>query len=193
MQRFGGTAQRSLMQSIIAIFLAMSLVSACNNYRGEPRFKEAFVFDFESDTDLDWLSWQCHQMYSLSDSHATHGAKSLKLEHFPSAYPGLRILLAHGLFKDKNAIVWDTFNPGKDTLTLHVRIDDRRNSPQYADRYNTSLQVYPGANSYRLNFADMITPGTRRILERERISAIYLFLHQPEQRVVLYYDLITTL
>jgi hypothetical protein len=132
-------------------------------------------------------------MYTISDSFATHGRKSLKLDHFPSDYPGLRILPEEGMFENKTSIVWDMFNPGEDTLLLHIRIDDRRDGPQYDDRFNTSLKIRPGLSKFRLDFADLITSGTSRLLKRERIAALYFFLHQPERHVVLYYDFLTAL
>jgi hypothetical protein len=178
---------------MIAVLVAVFSLNACDMTTEEPRFKGDFTLDFESEADLDWLSWQCHQMYTISDSFATHGRKSLKLDHFLSDYPGLRILPEEGMFENKTSIVWDMFNPGEDTLLLHIRIDDRRDGPQYDDRFNTSLKIRPGLSKFRLDFADLITSGTSRLLKRERIAALYFFLHQPERHVVLYYDFLTAL
>ena len=49
---------------------------------------EYILFDFESEAELDRLYWSCHTLMSVSDEHVAHGQKALKLELFPSDYPG---------------------------------------------------------------------------------------------------------
>jgi hypothetical protein len=46
------------------------------------------LFDFEEDAELDRLQWRCFTLFSLSFEHAAHGEKSLKMEFFPSRWPG---------------------------------------------------------------------------------------------------------
>ena len=71
---------------LVVILLMFVWLSAGHCTKPE---SEKILFDFESDSELDRFHWQCHTLFSLSDEHATHGKKSLKLELFPSDYPGL--------------------------------------------------------------------------------------------------------
>ena len=54
--------------------------------------KVVMLHDFETDSELDQLHWSCHTLFALSDEHATHGSKSLKLELYHSDYPGLSFI-----------------------------------------------------------------------------------------------------
>ena len=51
--------------------------------------QEKILFDFETDADLDQIRWKCFTLFSLSDNHVTHGNSCLKMELYPSNWPGL--------------------------------------------------------------------------------------------------------
>jgi hypothetical protein len=150
--------------------------------------KELILLDFESDKDLDRVHWRCHTLLSVSDEHATHGKKSLKLELYPSGYPGFNPDLAKKDWRGYSSLCLDFFNPGKEDIRITVRIDDKEGSDDYADRYNRSFLMQPGINHLVIPLNSLITSGTNRALNLRKIHRYLFFMVNPTQKVVLYVD-----
>ena len=70
---------------LITLIVTNIFLYNCNS-RNVP--DEIVLFDFESDSELDQVHWKCHTLMSVCDQNVTHGKGSLKLELFPSDYPG---------------------------------------------------------------------------------------------------------
>jgi hypothetical protein len=77
---------------------------------------ELVLNDFESDADLDRIHWGCRSLFSLSEKHATSGARSLEMKLFPAAYPGLALKLAENDWSRYGQVALDIFNPQDETL-----------------------------------------------------------------------------
>lgn len=163
----------------------LSLILGCTRPERQQR---PFYFDFEQESELDDLHWECHQLYTLSREHATHGARSLKVELFPSPYPGLKIRKFQPDWSDYTSLRFDVFNPTADTLSLRIRIDDQYKHPQYDNRYNDSIALPPGLVHCVLPFEKFVTSGSHRRLNLQSIEALYFFLVNPQNKVVLYFD-----
>jgi hypothetical protein len=138
-----------------------------NCYGNTP--KELVLFDFESDSELDRIHWECHTLFSLSDEHASHGKRSLKMELFPSDYLGLTPMLKENDWSRYKALCFDIYNPGEKQVQVSVRIDDKKDYPDYAERYNRSFNVNPGMNQISIPFKSLITSGTKRNLDLKKI------------------------
>lgn len=149
---------------------------------------ERMLFDFESDSELDRFHWQCHTLFSLSDEHITHGKKSLKLELFPSTYPGLAPMIANNDWREFRVFSFDIYNAQHKEISMAVRIDDSRNYPDHGDRYNRTFVLRPGANTIRIGFDKLVTSGTNRKLNLRMIYRVLIFMVQPQERTVLYFD-----
>jgi len=149
---------------------------------------EKILFDFESDSELDHFDWQCHTLFSLSDEHAVHGKKSLKLELFPSDYPGFEPKLVLPDWKDYKTFAFDAYNPQEKSIFLTVRIDDRKDYPDYADRYNKTFGLKPGANTISIPIDSLIISGMNRKLDTQRIRRVLVFTRKPAEAMVLYLD-----
>ncbi len=150
--------------------------------------KELVLFDFESDSELDQLEWKCHTLYSLSDEHLTHGRKSLRIELYPSDYPGLTPILKENDWSGYGALCFDAYNPQKSVLPMIVRIDDQRQYSIYEDRFNKKVPLRPGMNHISIPLNTLLTSGTRRRLNVTSISRVLFFLPHPSERIVLYLD-----
>jgi hypothetical protein len=165
------------------IFLACVLLSACSVPPGE-----RILFDFEKDEELDHFRWKCHTLFTLSDQHATHGIKSLKLDLFPSEYPGFAPIIRDTDWSKYGALRFDVYNPQNTDLELVARIDDNRAYPDYADRYNESFVVKPGANTVKIPFDSLKTSGAKRPLYLKMIYRLHIFMARPKEKTVLYFD-----
>ncbi len=168
----------------VLIIGCFSALAACaGNVPGE-----RVLFDFESDSELDRLHWKCHTLLALSDEHTTHGARSLRLELYPSPYPGLAPTLQKNDWRRFKALCFDIYNPENVTLGVTVRIDDRKDYPDYGNRYNKGFVIQPGMNRIRIPFDSFITSDTGRTLDLKKIYRLLIFMVRPEKRVVLYVD-----
>lgn len=151
------------------------------------------LLDFESDSELDQLRWRCHALYSLSGDHATHGARSLKLELFPADYPGMEFSPAIKDWSHYKELHLDVFNPGKDSLRLTMRIDDKKNYPDYADLFNKSFMINTGANHIAIPLDSMATSGSNRNIDRANIHRVFIFTAHPKGKTTLFIDAIKLL
>jgi hypothetical protein len=149
---------------------------------------EWLFFDFESDSELDRFYWKCHTLFSLSDEHVSHGERSLKLELYPSNYPGLEPLLDKNDWKNHKWLSFDVYNPQRGEIQLNVRLDDQENYPDYPDRFNKVINLKPGMNSLKIQLDTLVTSGTERHLDLNNIYRMFIFLVRPERKMILYVD-----
>lgn len=152
--------------------------------------KELVLLDFESDSELDRLDWKCHALYSLSHEHSTHGLKSLKMELYPSDYPGVAPLLREHDWSRYKAFCFDIYNPQKTAVTITVRLDDDKKYPNYGDRCNKKVVLQSGVNRVVIPLSSFITSGSRRQLNLKSIWRFFIFLPHPHERIVLFLDYI---
>lgn len=149
---------------------------------------DRILFDFESDSELDRFHWKCHTLFSLSDEHVTHGKQSLKLELFPSDYPGLAPMLDRNDWRDYKTFSFDVYNTHSMAIPLTVRIDDSKDYPDYPDRYNQTYILRPGMNTIAIPLDSLITSGTNRKLNLKSVYQVLIFVVRPDERIVLYLD-----
>lgn len=144
--------------------------------------------DFESESDLDRVQWRCHTLFSLSDEHVTNGRKSLKLELYPSDYPGMAFELPMHNWSGYTMLALDIYNPQEEVIALAMRIDDRKEYPSFDDRYNNSFHLKPGMNHLNIPLATMATSGTKRNINLSTIHRFLIFMAQPQKKHILYID-----
>ena len=172
---------------ISAFFLISTSLICCSNTRTP---EELILFDFESDNELDEVNWKCHALMNISDQHATHGKGSLKLELYPSSYPGFNPFTKIHNWSPFKSLCFDVYNPEEKEEKFTVRIDDREDNTEYDDRYNKSFILKKGMNHIVLPMDSLITSGTKRNLDLDNIQKFMFFMVDPEEKVVLYVDYI---
>ena len=167
---------------VLSIFLCL-LLGCCSE---QPN--ERILFDFETDRELDRFHWKCHTLLALSDDHVTHGRKSLKLELFPSEYPGLAPMIKDTNWSKHETLRFDVYNPQSSVLPLTVRIDDRDESADFNERSNKTFSIKPGANTVSIPLKSLVTSGGGRPLNLKSIRRLVVFMGQPKETTVLYFD-----
>ena len=144
--------------------------------------------DFESEADLDRVQWRCHTLCSLSEENATHGNKSLQLELYPSAYPGIAFELPMHNWSKFEILSLDIFNPQDESIFITMRIDDEEDYPDYEDRYNHSFTINPGMNHLSIPLNSMSTSSTGRRINLKSICRCLIFMPHPRKKHLLYMD-----
>ena len=145
--------------------------------------------DFEADADLDRVHWSCHQLYALSVEHVASGRHSLEMKLYPADYPGLALKLGHRDWRRYDAVAFDIFNPQPEALEITVRIDDKKDYPEFEDRYNERFTLSPGATVVRIPLDTLRTSGgDRRRLDLSRIYRFMFFLVDNRELRTLFVD-----
>ncbi len=174
------------MSKLIVIILCFFALVTCSGDVPE----NVVLFDFEADAELDQVQWKCYTLFSLSKKHATHGTKSLRMELYPSDYPGITPKLAITDWRKFKAIGFDVYNPEKEETAIVTRIDDQKKHPAYADRYSKRFILKPGPNHIRIPLDSLMTSGTNRPLNLKKIQRLIIFMVQPQKKHILYIDFI---
>ncbi len=169
---------------LVFICVLISILLSCRSSVPQDRV----LFDFESDGELDRFHWKCHTLFSLSEEHATRGTSSLKLELFPSDFPGLSPMLEDNDWRGFKQLAFDVFNTEEEAIQITVRMDDTAGFPNYEDRYNKIFNLKPGQNTVVIPFETLVTSGTQRRLDLKRIYRLLVFMGYPKKRIVLYMD-----
>ncbi len=147
----------------------------------------AFHYDFEAEETLGTLSWKCKTIFSLSEDHPTSGEKCLKLELYPSPYPGVTLNNFKNDWSMNNKLKFDIYNQEEAPLRLVIRIDDAK-EPSYDNRYNHPIILSPGMNHISILFNSLVTTGTNRNINLANIQQVILFLVQPSEKQTLFLD-----
>ena len=166
------------------LFVAIILILLC---QAGCQTQNPFFYDFETEAALDTFNWKCKTLFTLSDKHVTSGQKSLKLELYPSPYPGIMLKSFHPDWSGNKTLRFDIYNHERIPLDLGIRIDDIK-KPSYVNRYNNTVSLDPGANRISIPLNALVTSGTNRRLNLLSIEKIILFLVQPEEKRTLYLD-----
>ena len=150
--------------------------------------KSDVFLDFESDSELNGLNWQCGKWFERSQEHATSGEYSLRVELPPGQYPGIRF---NGIKKDwseNKYLKMDVFNPSKEQLVFHIRIDDLKSGWDYAKRFDYNFALKPGMNHLSLSTDSIKTNAGQRPLELKNIERFMVFIPNNRQRIELFLD-----
>ena len=174
-----------MLQSII-ITLCLITMAGCTGGRPD----EHILFDFESEAELDRLYWTCHTLMSVSDEHVAHGQKALKLVLFPSDYPGFIPKLGINDWSGYKAFCFDIYNPAAKENLVVVRIDDKKEYPEYMDRYNNPFILKSGPNRICIPLNSLVTTGTQRIMNLYSIQRVLIFMDHPVEKNVFFLDYI---
>jgi len=181
-----GRRAQIMRGKIISLILVLILLG-CIDRPGTERV----LFDFETKQDLDRVHWKCHALFSLSEEHATHGTRCLRMELYPSPYPGVTPMLRGNDWSEFRNLCFDIYNPQERETEIAVRIDDQKNWPEYPDRYNKSFRLLKGSNRIVIPLNTLVTSGAGRKMNLKRIQRFLLFMVNPPEKNVLYVDYIS--
>lgn len=176
-----------MLSFLFGLLASMVLLCSCSG-SGEGRRPDKILFDFETDEALDRLHWKCHAVYALSGIHATHGGRSLELTLYPSDYPGVTPLLDFHDWRAYRFFCFDMYNPYDKEALFTLRIDDRKEAPDYQDRVNRKVILSPGMNHVEIPLYGLATSGGKRMVNLKTIERFLLFQARPEEKKRFYLD-----
>ena len=174
------------MPRLLLILIMALVLCGCQNEIPQ----EKILLDFETDAELDRIHWRCHALMSLSKEHVTHGKSCLKLEVFPSKYPGMNPELKGCDWREYRAFCFDIFNPREEAIPLVVWIDDGSKNREFGDRLNEVFNVKKGATTITIPLGNLLTSGTKRQMNLGRICQFGIYMMNPEEKTELHVDYI---
>ena len=169
---------------VIVLWSLLSLIACQNSLQGE----EKILHDFESDSELDSFFWRCHALFSLSDDHVTHGEKSLRLELYPSGVTGLAPMIENQDWRHFDHLRFDVFNTTRKTFLLSIWINDHIEYTGRQDLYSKNVDIKPGLNRVSIPLENLVTQGTKRKINLEIISNLFIFVPNLDHTVVFHID-----
>lgn len=159
-----------------------TLINATNSI--DPKI----LFDFESDSDLESLNWECHKWFERSEAHVTSGKYSLKVVLPPCQYPGINFRGVREDWSKSNFFKIDVFNPSEERFNFHIRIDDHKSGWEYAHRFDTDFELKPGMNSISIPMDSIKTNINHRPLNVKKIKRLMVFVPNNNKRREIYID-----
>ncbi len=166
-----------------ALFFSLALCQGCGGQ--EPK---QTTIDFESEADLDRLVWNCRTRFLRVEEFATTGTWSLHCWFPESDWPGLSFHDFPTDWSEAGSLTFDFYNPGADTLTVVVRVDDEEATPEHSDRFNQSFLAPPGPTSVLVLTSTVALGPETRPLDLTRIKQFLIFLSHPGHAVDFYID-----
>ena len=85
---------------------------------------------------------------------------------------------------------FDVYNPSQEPVSLSVRIDDKREYPEYNDRYNKSFIMNSGLNHIAISCDSLVASITNRRLDIGHIYRFFMFTAHLKIKTTLYIDAI---
>ncbi|WP_133112136.1 hypothetical protein [Candidatus Scalindua japonica] len=169
-----------LIRLLFLLLLPPMLLMSCS-----PR--QPFRYDFETEDTLDTLSWQCKSLFTLTDRHATSGQRCLKMELYPSSYPGVELNKFNPDWSSYSTLNFDMYHQEETPLLFTIRIDDQ-NAPSFHNRYNHESTLKYGMNHISLPLNRLHTSGTNRRIVLATVQQVIIFLVQPRKKHTIFLD-----
>ena len=145
------------------------------------------LFDFESETEFEYLDWECHKWFELSDKYSTSGIHSLQMTLPPGQYPGIYFKDIENNWSGYRFFKMELFNPAE-PFTFHVRIDDKKNGWEYADRFDQNFKIQKGMNQISIPLDSVKANVTARSLDLKSIKRVMLFVPGNDRKRTFYID-----
>ena len=144
---------------------------------------QEILFDFESESDLQELNWECHKWFELSDANVTSGKHSLRVILPPGQYPGISFGEIKKDWSKGNYLKMDIFNPLDEDFKFHIRIDDHKSGWDYANRFDINFDLKPGMNQLSIRTESIRTNIHHRPLNLKKIRRMMVFIaNNPKER-----------
>jgi hypothetical protein len=171
----------------------MDLLGLSNGLPGSSRKKHRIgpagkLFDFESETELEYLNWECRKWFERSRDHATSGEYSLKVTLPAGEYPGINFLEIAKDWSAYRQFRMDVFNPEAEPLTLHIRIDDRKSGWEYGDRFDRDFTIWKGMSRIDIPLDTLKANIAPRTLDLKHIERLMFFIPGNDRKRTFHID-----
>jgi hypothetical protein len=183
-------ATRWLWRSAALALALGCLLPTLGALADEARARSQFpvLADFGARAELTRFGWSARSPAVLERaSRADGGHQVLHLFLSPGTYPGLTFEFFPRDWRGWGYFVLDCTNPGGAPFPLTIRINDLKHNQEYADRYNRTFTLVPGANEIRIPLADVEAAPRTRKLDLGNVALVVAFsynLREPRDLLI---------
>jgi hypothetical protein len=110
------------------------------------------------------------------------------LELRPALYPGITIWETCPDWSSYDSLEFRVFNPGKDSVMLSIRIDDRFQNGDYYDRFQEGRLLRPGTSRVTISLQDVRLSPRQREMDMRNIDSVWLYFTNLRDTIVLFVD-----
>ena len=146
------------------------------------------LFDFESEEDLQKLDWQCHKWFELTKDHVTSGKSSLRMELPAGQYSGINFNDFPADWSKGQNLRLDVFNPSKERIVFHIRIDDKNSGWEYENRFDKNHELREGMNHISVPLSSLKTNLHSKPMDLRNIKRFMVFLPNNQVKRELFLD-----
>jgi hypothetical protein len=126
---------------------------------------------------------------ALPNNWAINGPQRVaRLTLTPARYPGIWLLEPYPDWTGHEYLRFDVYSEMRAPIRLVLRVHDNMHNSEYADRFNYTFTVSPGANSLRIPIDAIRMAPSGRELDMRNIAAMALFAVSPKQPYVVDVD-----
>lgn len=171
-------ASRWLLRSAALVIALGFLLPTLGALADEARARRQFpvLADFGARSELSRFGSSARSPAVLERAtRADGGHQVLHLFLSPGTYPGLTFEFFPRDWRGWGYFVLDCTNPGDAPFPLTIRINDRTHNQEYADRYNRTFTLAPGANEIRIPLADVEAAPRTRKLDLGNVALVVAF------------------
>ncbi|MDQ7053453.1 MAG: hypothetical protein Q9P14_11355 [candidate division KSB1 bacterium] len=173
------------MNGFSAVVLALTVMVGCQH--GDRFEDRPFLFDFETDGELDYITWKCGELFERTTDFRTSGQFGLRLTLFERDSIGLRIHKFREDWRGFQRLKADIYNPQDTTIALHFRTSDI----DYAapeEFFNLHFLLQPGLTRITIPLDSLRLPDSGRPLDKRHVKLAEILVYSPRRGTVLYFD-----
>jgi hypothetical protein len=173
---------------LLVCFATVPMVYVAHAHRDE-------VFPRIAAFDSYWGSWFVHTRDADTDLVArpaawtrTGGERVTRAVYgTDDTYPNVEIIEPAPDWSRHTSLVVAVYSPQTAPIELKIRIHDRHHDDSFADRFNGTYQLAPGANQIRIPLEEVRRAPHGRAMDMTAIESVVLFLAEPKQTTTLYF------
>lgn len=182
--RFRGARSRHAWRLVaLAGFIAflVPLVNVAVAYRDRAaRFP--VLYDFEARSERLFITPRLAWYEFIPAPEGWVEAQGTRVAHITFSPLGDGALIfaePHPDWEGHDALVFEFFHPGPETLEFGLRIDDQHRAVRYIDRFNRHVFVKPGFNRVRIAMEEIVAGPAERDLDVSSIVRVVIFPVDP--------------
>ncbi len=182
-------ARRVAMTGLAVLAVLAALVPVAAAAADELRARRDFPLLASFETTYEMKRWVVKEgSASRARTHATDGLYALELRLEPGVYPGATLDFPPRDWRGFESLAFDAYLEGTTPLPVTVRINDLEHNEQYADRYNKTFTLKPGANRVVIDLHEVERSPVGRRMDMGRIALVCLFSYQLKEPRTVYLD-----
>ncbi|HPQ69987.1 MAG TPA: hypothetical protein PKW95_12735 [bacterium] len=170
------------MKRLALFLLPLILLAACSP---EP---VRMINDFETESDLDRLTWRCPYWIERTDEFIAVGQYGLMVEMPAGIYPTLELWNIPENWSRYARFEFDVWGPGLAGRELFVRIDDQGSSERFIDRFEAIVELTGERQHVQLPLTRVHNGNGGRPLDLSRMERVLFYFKSADERITLYLD-----